>query len=153
MQNSLNKLGNKSVGNPRVKPVHFPILHTAYLMWLHPNPAVDIDDLDMDNGEDSNVELEPSTSMSPKHWYIVKHPAFHNVMVNYLETCHRIPDFLDVFSDFFKKYSLHAPQPSKYDCFNVYKQVHVILPLNNFMGSIQVEECICTTPACNTTGQ
>ena len=24
MQNSLNKLGNKSVGNPRVKPVHFP---------------------------------------------------------------------------------------------------------------------------------
>ena len=24
MQNSLNKLGNKSVGNQRVKPVHFP---------------------------------------------------------------------------------------------------------------------------------
>ena len=30
MQNSLNKLGNKSVGNPRVKPVHFPTYHIMH---------------------------------------------------------------------------------------------------------------------------
>lgn len=83
--------------------------HMAYLSWLYPNPAINVDDLDVDNGEDSNDELEPSTSMSaPKHWYIVKHPAFCNVTVDYLETHHLILDFLDVFPEFLKKYNPHA---------------------------------------------
>ncbi|KAF8219084.1 hypothetical protein L208DRAFT_1343532, partial [Tricholoma matsutake] len=130
-------------------------VRTAYLMWLHPTPAVDINDLDVDDGEDSDMEeLEASTSMSaPKHWYIVKHPAFRNVTVDYLETHHLIPNFLPVFLDFLKKYSPCAPQPSKYDCFGVYKQMHVILPPNEFIGSIQIKERICTTPAHSATGQ
>lgn len=132
-------------------------LHTTYLTWLHPTPVVDVDDgdVDTDDGEDDGVlELERSTSMSaPKHWYVAKRPPFRNVTIDYLETHHLVPGFLVVFSEFLKKHSSRAPHPSQYDRFDVYKQMHIILPPNHFVGSKQISERIRTTLARNATGQ
>ena len=132
-------------------------LQTAYLTWLHPPPVVNIDDndLDADDGEDNEVwKSERLTSTSnPKRWYIAKCPPFQNVTVDYLETHHHILDFLVVFLEFLKWHSPHAPHPSKYDCFNLYKQIHIVLPPNHFLGSKQICKRIRTTPARNSTGQ
>lgn len=92
-----------------------------------------------DGEEEDDMEPEPLASKStPKHWYVAKRPPFRNVTIDYLESHHVAPDFLTVFSDFLKKHVSHAPHPSKHDRFDVYKQVHVILPANHFLDSKQI---------------
>jgi hypothetical protein len=132
-------------------------LHTAYLTWLHPQAVINMDDDNVttdDGKEEDDMKPEPlALNSTPKYWYIAKRPLFRNVTINYLESHHVALDFLTVFSDFLKKHVSRAPHPSKHDHFDVYKQVHVILPANHFLDSKQIIDRICTTPARDASGR
>ena len=82
-----------------------------------------------------------------KHWRIAKKPPFPNLSIDHIETHHHLSDFLQVFTSFIKENIPHAPTPSKYDHFDVYKQVSLILPPNRYIGANPIVERIRTTPA------
>ncbi|KAF8804478.1 hypothetical protein BYT27DRAFT_7258947 [Phlegmacium glaucopus] len=134
-------------------------LHTAYLTWCHPPPDPPDDDSEQDisDVEDLDDVVNPSarrTSILPsKHWKIAKNPPFANVSIDHLETHHHISDFLQVFTIFIQKHTVHAPVPSKYDRFDVYKQVSLILLPNQYISANPIIERIRTTPACERQGR
>jgi hypothetical protein len=121
-------------------------LRSAYLAWCHPTPQADTDNAHEDDVSDTE-DLEDSVSHPSKHWIIAKKPPFANVSIEYIETNHHLSDFLQVLTSFVQRHMSHAPTPSKYDRFNVYKQVSLILPPNRYISANLNIERIRTTPA------
>jgi len=120
------------------------LLRSAYLAWCHPEPETDNPhDEDVSDAED----LEELVSHPSKHWRIAKNPPFANVSIDYIETHYFLSNFLQVFTSFIQKHMPHAPTPSKYDRFDVYKQVSLILPHNRYISANLNTDRIRTTPA------
>ena len=95
-------------------------LRSAYLAWCHPQD----DTHEAHEQDNSDIEdIENLVSQPSKHWRVAKNPLFANVSIDYIETHHHLSDFLQVFTGFVRKHMGHAPTPSRYDRFNVYKQV------------------------------
>ena len=119
-------------------------LRSTYLAWCHPQVNTD----EANEQDFSDIEdVEDLVSHPSKHWRIAKNPPFANVSIDYIETHYHLSDFLQVFTSFIQKHMSRAPRPSKYDCFNVYKQVSLVLPANRHLGASQIIEQIRTTPA------
>jgi hypothetical protein len=121
-------------------------LRSAYLAWCLPQT-------DTDNAHDSEEDVsdtedvEDLVSHPSQHWKIAKKPPFANVSINYIATHYLLSDFLQVFTSFIRKHMSHAPAPSKYDRFNVYKQVSLILPANRYISDKVNIDRIRTTSA------
>jgi hypothetical protein len=119
-------------------------IRSAYIAWRHPEPVT----YDSNEEDDSDTEDLDSSVFNPsKNWTIAKNPPFANVTIDYIETHHHISDFLQVLSSFVQKHMTHAPTPSKYDRFNVYKQVSLLLPPNRYLGANLNIDRIRTTPS------
>ena len=117
-------------------------LRSCYLAWCHPQPHTDNPDEDLSDPE----ELEDLVSLPSKHWKVAKNPPFANVTINYIESHHHISDFLPVLTSFIQKHMSHSPKPSKYDRFNLYKQVSLTLPPNRFLSANVNIDRVRTTP-------
>jgi hypothetical protein len=120
-------------------------LHSAYIAWRHPE-AVLTDNFREEDDSDPE-DLEDSASLPSRNWKIAKNPPFANVTINYIETHHHLSDFLQVLTSFLQKHMSHAPTPSKYDRFNVYKQVSLVLPPNRYLSANLNIDRIRTTPS------
>lgn len=121
-------------------------LRSAYLAWcLH---RADTDNHHDEEVSDSDTEeLDDLVSHPSKHWRVAKNPPFSNVSIDYIETNHHLSNFLQVLTSFIQKHMPHAPKPSKYDRFNVYKQVSLLLPPNRYTSTNLNIDRIRTTPA------
>ena len=108
------------------------VLRSAYLTWCHPETDSDFPHEEIVSDDE---DLEDEVSNPSKHWRIAKKPPFPNVTIDYIETHHHLSDFLQVFTTFIQKHMSHAPTPSKYDRFNVYKQVTLTLPPNRYISA------------------
>ena len=130
-------------------------LRVAYLAWCHPRPDLTDDGSEQDMSEIEDLEDLVSQSatvkrmavLPSKHWRVAKKPPFSNVSINHIETHHLVSDFLQVFTSFIQKHISNAPIPSKYDRFNVYKQISLILPPNRYISANPIIDRIRTTPA------
>jgi len=130
-------------------------LLVAYLAWCHPRPDPTDHGSEQDMSEIEDLEDLVSQSatvkrmavLPSKHWRVTKKPPFSNVSINHIETHHLVSDFLQVFTSFIQKHTSNAPIPSKYDRFNVYKQISLILPPNRYISANPIIERIRTTPA------
>jgi hypothetical protein len=120
-------------------------LRSAYLAWCH--PQADTDNPQAEEDVSDAEELEGDDPHPSKHWKVAKNPPFANVSIDYIETHHGLSDFLQVLTSFIQKHMSHAPRPSKYDRFDLYKQVSLILPPNRFLSSNVNIDRIRTTPA------
>ncbi|GLB40482.1 hypothetical protein LshimejAT787_0803530 [Lyophyllum shimeji] len=108
-------------------------------------PAADDSDSSDSDSEDDPEPPHPSTSPI---WHVAKRPAAINLTINDLATKYETPNFLLTFTDFVKKKIPRAPTPSKYDRFDVYKQVTITLPLNRYLSPIHInKDRIRTSPA------
>ena len=120
------------------------VLRSAYLTWCHPETDSDFPHEEIVSDDE---DLEDEVSNPSKHWRIAKKPPFPNVTIDYIETHHHLSDFLQVFTTFIQKHMSHAPTPSKYDRFNVYKQVTLTLPPNRYISANLNTNRIRTIPA------
>ncbi|KAF8954047.1 hypothetical protein BDZ97DRAFT_1742679 [Flammula alnicola] len=131
------------------------LLRCAYLEWLHPiaeeksmgaGSAENVDEESDDEADEvvqSQAGKEPGSSI-PAHtvptpapstiYRIAKRPALPNTTVQQLETAHGAIDFLPALSSFLKKHSPHAPSPSRYDRFDVYKQITLSISFNRHLS-------------------
>ena len=127
-------------------------LRSAYLAWCHPegdaDEADELDISDRDDLEEPVTQCARRMAMVPsKHWRIAKKSPFPNLSIDHIKTHYHLSDFLQVFTSFVKKNIPHAPTPSKYDRFDVYKQVSLYLPPNKYISANLIVERIRTTPA------
>ena len=120
------------------------LLRSAYLAWSHPQAETN-NALEEDLSD--NEDLEDLVSHPSKHWRMAKNPPFANVSIDYIETHHHLSDFLQVLTTFIQRNMSHAPRPSKYDRFNLYKQVSLSSPPNRYLGAKNNIDRIRTTPA------
>ena len=123
-------------------------IRKAYLMWLRPKQTTDKrrswhgEDDDEEHKEDANVvQVELSShvpflvpTLSSTTYHIAKSPAFPNVTIHYLESMHGAVDFLQALTHFLVKNSPGSPCPSKYDRFDLYKQILVSIPFNSYLA-------------------
>ena len=126
------------------------LLRSAYLAWCH--PQVDTDNANEEDVSDTE-DLADWVSHPSNHWRIAKNPPFANVSIDYIETHHQLSNFLQVLTDFIQKHMSYAPRPSKYDRFNVYKQVSLCLPPNRYISAKLNIDRVRTTPACERQGR
>jgi hypothetical protein len=136
-------------------------LCVAYLAWCHPRPDLTDNGSEQDMSEIEDLKDLVSQSaavkqmavLPSKHWQVTKKPPFSSVSINHIKTHHLVSDFLQVFTSFIQKHTSNAPIPLKYDCFNVYKQISLILPPNQYISTNLIIEHIQTTPAHEHQGQ
>jgi len=141
------------------------ILRRTFLAWLHPNEsnkgsgeAGNSEDDENEDNEEANeqdlieVQLQshvpfvvptlPSTT-----YRIAKHPPIPNATITYLETTHGAVDFLQALTAFLARASPASPPPSKYDRFDVFKQISVSIPFNCYLALNQPTiHCIRASP-------
>lgn len=123
------------------------LLRTAYLMWRNRDATPPTPEPDTSDSEDDQDHTPVAPPPSPV-WQVAKRPPFVNVSVSDLETKHETPFFLPTFSDFVQKNIPRAPSPSKYDRFDIYKQIRITLPFNRYLSPTRVNtDRIRTTPA------
>lgn len=94
-------------------------------------------------------DLDDSVSHPSKIWRIAKNPPFANVSIDYIENHHDLSNFLQVLTSFVWKHMSNAPTPSKYDCFNLYKQVSLTLPPNRYICKRQSKHWPNTDDSCS----
>lgn len=97
-----------------------------------------------DNEEDNDqtlvhVELQshvpfPIPTLPSTTYLIAKRPSIPNVTINYLENTHGAVDFLPALSRFLAHSSPRSVTPSKYDRFDVFKQISVSVPFNSYIA-------------------
>ncbi|KAG6826722.1 hypothetical protein H0H92_014714 [Tricholoma furcatifolium] len=120
----------------------------SYLDWLHPTPSttpVTEESLSSDTLDNTDKITPPPSSTA--HYRVAKVAPFAMQTVQDLVTCHGAVDFLAAFISFVQKNIAHAPTPSKYNRFDVYKQLIITLPRNHHVSSDQlVTQHIRTTP-------
>ena len=121
------------------------ILRSAYLAWCH--PQTDADDPHASDDLEDIEDLEDLGANSSRNWRVAKKPPFANVSIDYIGAHHHISDFLQVLTSFLQTHMSHAPRPSKYDRFDVYKQVSLIQPPNRYIAAKLNVNRIRTTPA------
>src|SRR5277367_5839524 len=119
------------------------ILRRTYLAWLHPEES-DNASKEYDSGDDEEDDLvqveQPShvpfliPTLPSTTYRIAKHPSISNVTVGYLETIHGANDFLQALTVFLAKASPRSPTPSKYDRFDVFKQISLSIPFNSYLA-------------------
>jgi hypothetical protein len=142
----------------RQEAVH---LRKSYLLWCY-LPVVDCEvisnaDNDGDNNDCDDVHTLTAGSFvtkcsakspSPITWHVAKHPAFANHPITELEALYGAVDFLPMFSEFLWCHIPCMLKPSKYDRFDVYNQISIVLPFNHHISLTQpLKTRIQTTPA------
>jgi hypothetical protein len=65
---------------------------------------------------------------------IAKQPAHPNTTLQRIETAHGATDFLLALTKFLTKFLPHAPPPSCYDRFDVYRQITLNVPFNRHLS-------------------
>jgi len=88
------------------------------------------------------------------NYSIAKNAPFQNLDVHVLSSSFGAPDFLPALTTFL---CLHVPicniAPSKYDCFNAFRQLNVRLPPNCYLNDSPRTSRIRTTPAVEAKGR
>jgi hypothetical protein len=93
-------------------------------------------------------------TLSSTSYHIAKSPSVPNVTVHYLESVHGASDFLQALTNFIVKHSPRSPRPSKYDRFDLYKQIVVSTPFNSYLALNQsTEHRIRATPPSTKAGR
>jgi hypothetical protein len=144
-------------------------IRKAYLTWLHPKQTTDKgglwhgEDGDEEHDEDAlnAVHVERSAHVPllipmllSTTYHIAKSLSIPNVTIQYLESVHGAVDFLQALTQFLIKNSPGSPCPSKYDRFNLYKQILVSVPFNNYLALNQsTVNRIRATPPSATVGR
>ena len=97
----------------------------------------------------ATVNLNNSTTMPSVSPYTVSKKApFHWITIEYIISDFGTTDFLGALCTFLHK---HLPaykiSPHVFDCFDVYKQINIHLPYNQYLSNYSWADHICTTPA------
>ena len=136
-------------------------LHILFLLWHYPPPSItgtddSVDnDIDEDHGDiETAIGTSATKSPLPISWHVAKWPAFANRPISELEALYGAVNFLPMFSEFIQFHTPRAFTPSKYDQFNVYNQISIILPFNCHISlTQQLKTRIQTTPAQDACGR
>ena len=125
------------------------VLRCAYLTWLNLTredqyeEIGDIGEMEEENDEEGGQPVlverrtpapEVLTLSDTTIYRIAKHPAYPNVPIQRIEMEHGAMDFLPMLARFLKKFLPRAPSPSRYDCFDVYRQITLEVPFNRHLS-------------------
>ena len=147
-------------------------IRKTYLTWLNLRPMQTTDkggSWHSEDGDEEDNELENAKvvrverslhvpllipTLSSTTYHIAKCPSIPNVTIHYLESVHGAVDFLQALTHFLVKNSPKSPCPSKYDRFDLYKQILVSIPFNGYLALNQsTVHRIRATPPITTAGR
>lgn len=129
-------------------------LRQAYLAWLFPEvdedlaklSLVDQDDEDeADDPQSLSIAIQvqqshdriptPEQSTNRRSYRIAKSPVRRNIPVSELLTAHGAVDFIPALHTFLKSTTSHPITPSQFDRFDLYNQITISRPRNQYLAS------------------
>lgn len=127
------------------------LIRSAYLSWRtsplstsHPDSD---SDTDSDSDDDTDVQrISTMMGRSATVYHVAKVPAVKNLAVTQLETQYGADQFLPALKAFLHMHSRAAVEPSRYDRFDVFKQITITLPPNRHLSARQRINRIRATP-------
>ncbi|KAJ7061358.1 hypothetical protein C8F01DRAFT_987521 [Mycena amicta] len=94
-----------------------------------------------------NVVKLPATLLPTKSYSIAKHPAFKNRRLDYIHEAYAATEFLPALTAFLKANFRSFVTPSQHDYFDIWKQITLQMPRNQFLSSKARSGRIRATPA------